>query len=331
MRENFKFFLDRHINTNNKFTRFLINISNWIVYDLWSQYKLYICIILITCGSIILIFIGILFPFLLSEKNMSVFYIKNPDFSDMIRIILEDRDNFENIFSPAAALFSGISSLAAVILLFWQINIVNLQRKDTNRAILDRWVYQMSLTKTEIIKEILEHSGQVSGRKAVHYFCQIIDRALIVFKDNDRDNNIEAESISFHVFYKYIKNASGDNMRIGDVVKKIDTFISKRSLNTLNSYFHNVYTTLKIIYDDRNITKNERQYYMRIYRSQFTQQELKIIYIHALIVKDDGELKFKNLIENTGFLHSLNKEFIPLEITEENFPGFGYSAGAFKS
>lgn len=320
-----KKFLYKYI--NNRFSRFLFKMIGLM----WTEYSIYIWIAFVTCGAIILLFIGILLPFLLSTKNMSFFYVENPSISDMIRIILEDRNNFENIFSPAAALFSGMSSLAAVILLFWQINIVNLQRKDANRATLDRWVYQMSLTKTEIIKEILVKSGQVSGRKAFHHFCYIIDNAFTIFKNKDSYNNITSESNLLYDFYEYVHDISNNTAYLDDLIEETDNVISELSSYTLNTYFHNVYTTLKMIFDDKNITTDEKKYYMRIYRSQFTQQELKVIYIHALTTKDDGELKFKNLIEETGFFHSLNKKFMPLEITESKFPDIGYQDSAFKS
>ena len=312
---------------NNRFSRFIFKMISFM----WAQYSIYIWIAFVVGGAIILLFFGILFPFLFSDKNMSFFCIENQNASDMIKIILEDRDNFENIFSPAVALFSGMSSLAAIILLFWQINIVNLQRKDANRATLDRWIYQMSLTKTEIIKEILAKSGKISGRKAFHHFCYIIDNALSIFKNKDSYDIIVSESTPLYNFYEYVHAISNNNNYFGDLIKEIDNVISESSSHTLNPYFHNVYTTLKMIFEDKNITIDEKKYYMRIYRSQFTQQELKVIYIHALTTKDDGELKFKKLIEETGFLHSLNKKFMPLEITESKFPDLGYQDSAFKS
>lgn len=331
MRESLERNLNRQADTNNKFTRLLLRMANWIIYDLWNAYRLYIIVVLVVFGTIILLFVGILLPFLLSDKNMSFFYIENPSISDMIRLIMEDRDNFENIFSPAAALFSGMSSLAAIILFILQINIVNLQRKDMNRATLDRWIYQMSLTKTEIIKEVLAESGRISGRKAFYLFCHVIDTAFLIFKDKNSYIDIGQEDSPLYNFYMYASYISGDVNYLQDLIEELDNAISEQSSYTLNFYFHNVYTTLKMIYEDKNITKDEQKYYMRIYRSQFTQQELKVIYIHALTVKDDGELKFKNLVEKTGFFHSFNKKFMPLEITASKFPDLGYHEGAFQS
>lgn len=330
MRESLERNLNRKADTKNKFTRLLLRMVNWIIYDLWNTYRLYIILVFVVFGTIILLFVGILLPFLLSDKNMSFFYIDNPSISDMIKLIMEDRDNFENIFSPAAALFSGMSSLAAIILLFWQINIVNLQRKDINRATLDRWVYQMSLTKAEIIKEVLAESGRISGRKAFYLFCHVIDTAFLIFK-NKKHIDTDQEDLLLYAFYIYTYNISGNVNYLRNFIEEIDNTISILSSHTLNFYFHNVYTTLKMIYEDKNITKDEQKYYMRIYRSQFTQQELKVIYIHALTVKDDGELKFKNLVEKTGFFHSFNKKFMPLEITASKFPDLGYHEGAFQS
>ena len=86
-----KKFLYKYI--NNRFSRFLFKMIGLM----WTEYSIYIWIAFVTCGAIILLFIGILLPFLLSTKNMSFFYVENPSISDMIRIILEDRNNFENI------------------------------------------------------------------------------------------------------------------------------------------------------------------------------------------------------------------------------------------
>lgn len=118
---------------------------------------------------------------------------------------------------------------------------------------------------------------------------------------------------------------------ITKIIWGIDLTISKISSYTINSYYHNVYTTLKMIYEDTNITYKERRYYMRIYRSQFTHVELGIIYIHALTIKDDNELKFKNIIEKTGFFHSFNNKPIWIKTIEEKFPEISYKASAFRS
>lgn len=77
--------------------------------------------------------------------------------------------------------------------------------------------------------------------------------------------------------------------------------ISKITHGTLSPFFHNVYTTLKMIEDNKYLTIEDKNNYFRMIRSHFTQPEFFLIYYHALVYNDDGERKFKKLIEDTCF------------------------------
>lgn len=326
-----KRFFASHLDSETRFCRYMLKAIYWIIDDFIYSIKIYFKFLLIIIGAGCLFIAGILLPFLVSEKNMLFFDIQNPNIFDMIKIILEDRSNFDKIFAPASALFSGISSLVAVILLFLQVNMISHQRREANKSILDRWIYQMSLAKTELIKEITVNSGEITGSQSFKYFSQIINNALNILADRDYYAVIQSSKSDIDDLYEYIYDMMFTKYDITKIIWGIDLTISKISSYTINSYYHNVYTTLKMIYEDTNITYKERRYYMRIYRSQFTHVELGIIYIHALTIKDDNELKFKNIIEKTGFFHSFNNKPIWIKTIEEKFPEISYKASAFRS
>ena len=115
------------------------------------------------------------------------------------------------------------------------------------------------------------------------------------------------------------------------LIKMALVTLENENKHLYSPFYHNVYTTLKMIKCNDLIDEDEKNNYLRIFRAQFSQYEFAIIYYHALVHMDKHEntYKFKKLIEDTCFFHSLADNFLFANITADSFPDYGYKQSAF--
>lgn len=305
-----------------------------------TKYKKEICITFV----IFVIFFGI-WVFGASSLFIEMSFL--PDF--WLRVF-RDISNLENVFSPVAAFFGGLSAFGTTILIYLQIKLNKKQEQDVRRNIFENQIGQMFLIKNEIIKSLSVEGfpGEIyRGRHVFEFLYESIYYILSKYLDGDKLKKQEIslkkfediqqinkiiQSIDEEYGELYSDNKEGTvtikKVSINSILKIVENQLDEKFKYILAPFYHNVYTMLKMISSNTDISKTERSNYMRMLRSQFTQHEFALIYFHALVYNDKN--KFKQLIENTCFFHSLVEGFIFIDITEKEYPGFGYQENAFK-
>ena len=195
--------------------------------------------------------------------------------------------------------------------------------------------------RTDITSSVIfvHQDGHSEIGKSV--FSTLIDSIYseIIHKDKNKPsaNNLKKESfldMAFNIFFKSIEDAiNRSNFMANITVIEINKYIEKSTKGTMSPFFHNVYTTLKMIYGNKDLTFEDKQDYFRMFRSHFSQPEFVILYYHALLYEDHGEMKFKQLIEDTCFFHSLIQNYLPIKVKiyddDIEVNSFGYSYRAF--
>lgn len=280
----------------------------------------------------------------------SSLFIEMPFLPDFWLRVFRDISNLENVFSPVAAFFGGLSAFGTTILIYLQIKLNKKQEQDVRRNIFENQIGQMFLMKNEIVKSlsIETFSGEkYKNRQIFEFLYESIYYLLSRYLDSNklRKQEISLEKLEnvqrlkdiVHDIDEYFGQLYSDDERgivtikkasIYSILRTIEKHLDEKFKYILSLFYHNVYTTLKMIYSNEDISDIERLNYMRMFRSQFTQHEFALIYFHALVYNDNK--KFKKLIENTCFFHSLIDGFIFIDITEKEYPGFGYQEKAFK-
>lgn len=218
--------------------------------------------------------------FIISFNNeVSNLKIYNPTMSDKVVFLFTEYENWENLFSPAAVFFTGLSAIATLFLIYIQMEIIRDQNNVAKKDIFHRWMEQMFTSRNNILDSILSINCNFSGRKIFHKLSGIINASFFVYKNKKiHKQSDDCTSAEFEI-YKAIQSTDD----IKKVFKILDFAIDIFSQHTLNPYFHNIYATLKIIYEDKILTDSEKEYYLLMFRSQFTQQEFTVIYVHALV------------------------------------------------
>lgn len=265
----------------------------------------------------------------------------NDAYITSVKISLSNPNKFDSFFSPAAAFFAGIGSLFTAIVLYKQIGMAKLQKEESIKTIFHEQLNMMITMRTDITSSVIfvRQDGHSEIGKSV--FSTLIDSIYseIIDKDKNKhsEKHLEKESfldMVFDAFFKAIENAiKRSNFMTNITVVEINKYIEKSTKGTMSPFFHNVYTTLKMIEGNKYLTFEDKQDYFRMFRSHFSQPEFVIIYYHALLYNDYGEMKFKQLIEDTCFFHSLIQNYLPIKakIYDDDIEkdSFGYSYRAF--
>ena len=299
--------------------------------------------------EIFISFIVFIVFFVIWIFGASSLFIHIPFFPDFWLNVFQNRSELENIFSPVASFFSGISAFGTTILIYLQIKLNKKQEQDVRRNIFENQIGQMFLMKNEIIKSLAIKTSfgeEFRERQVFEFLYEIFYYLMDKYIDSEelKKKNISFQKFKsskniksiiddielfFGILYKDDKNGniSIKKIKVYLLLYIIEKHINEKFKYILTPFYHNVYTILKMIRTNNEISETERLNYMRMFRSQFTQYEFAMIYFHALVFH---EKKFKILIEDTCFFHSLMEGFIFINITEKNFPGFGYKETAFK-
>lgn len=281
-------------------------------------------------GLAFILFVSPVFLYILPDDNIKMIGMYNPSPSDIFIFLISKLSNWEAIFSPADVFFSGLSALGSFYLIYLQLKTIKEEKNSTQKSIFSALISQMFLLKSNILKSITFIDKKIASEDTFYVLSDIIDNSFFIYI-NKSNEDIRYRSDIEHKVYNNIYSIASTEDSIIKILDVINYEINRVTKFTLNAYFHNIYATLKMINDNNIITMQEKDTYILMFCSQFTQQELKVIYIHALIPDANNGLKLKKLIEETGFFRSFNERGMPFNITDENFPGLGYSAGAFKS
>lgn len=277
-----------------------------------------------------IIFISPVFLFVLPDDNIKMLGMYNPSPSDIFVFLISKLSNWGTIFSPAGVFFSGLSALGSFYLVYLQLKTIKEERNSTQKSIFSALISQMFLLKSNILKSITFIDNKIASEDTFYVLSDIIDNSFFVYINKSTEDIRYRSTIEYKVYNNIYNTVITENSII-KILDAINYEINRVTKFTLNAYFYNIYATLEMINDNNTITMQEKDTYILMFCSQFTQQELKVIYMHALIPDANNGLKLKKLIEETGFFRSFNERGMPFKITNENFPGFGYSARAFKS
>lgn len=277
-----------------------------------------------------IIFISPVFLFVLPDDNIKMLGMYNPNVSDIFVFLISKLSNWGTIFSPVGVFFSGLSALGSFYLIYLQLKTIKEEKNSTQKSIFSAWISQMFLFKHNMLKSVTFVDDNVASENIFRVLSNIIDKSFLIYIKKSNEACISNSAIECEI-YNNIYNIVCTEDSIEIMLRMLVHELNRVTKFTLNVYFYNIYTTLKMINDNNMLTQQEKDTYILMYCSQFTQQELKVIYMHALIPDANNELKLKKLIEETGFFRSFNEIEMPFRIISEKFPGFGYSASAFRS
>lgn len=321
-----------------------VNIVSIIARGVLLIFKLLIIIV-----SLLVIAIGIIClwgcveSFLGENYRLFTFLGENHRLFTSIETSLADVSKYESLFSPAAAFFAGAAALFTAVVLYKQINMAKLQKEESIKNMFHEQLNMMISMRTDIVNSIVYIDKDEKQEIGKSVFYTIVDE---IYNEEKGDKNIDEEntkqpssfidnlfSIISETICGILKNAINENDCIArSKIVNINKKIEKSTKGTMSPFFHNVYTTLKMINGNKNLTSEDKQDYLRMFRSHFSQPEFVIIYYHALFFNDYGEMKFKQLIEDTCFFHSLMHDYIPFKVAiceEDTREKLGYSYKAF--
>lgn len=272
----------------------------------------------------------------------SSLFVKIPFIPEFWLNTVSNIDNLENIFSPVAAFFGGLSAVGTIYLIYLQIILTKKQEIDVRRNIFESQLGRMFQMKNELVKTFSVDAGdkKYEGNYIFEFLYGIIFHLAkkysnaVVDRGNFRQGRIKDAEIleSFErdmeeEFGMLYSEESSQTLHIRTLLKVIEDTLNNRFGFILSPFYHNVYTVLKMIESNNDISKDEKNNYMRMFRTQFSQYEFSLIYFHALVHE---EKKFKELIEKTCFFHSLANDFLFIDLSAETYPEFGYKKSAFK-
>ena len=322
--------------------KLLEKIKKYKMKIICKDFKKYIINVLIIFTSIIVFVLG----FICIKGCIESFFDEyNTLFTTKILtsvdISLSNIDRYESLFSPIAAFFAGVASLFTAIILYKQISMEKLQKEESIKTIFHEQLNMMITMRTDITNSIvfIKQNNKEIGKYALNLLVDEIYNIKIKNEQDFCDNKIR-EKLSPNIIetlYNICKikdeGIKYNDKDIENIVVSINKYIDCLTRGTLSPFFHNIYTTLKMIYDNNYLTIEDKNNYIRMFRSHFSQQEFVILYYHAFLFKDFGEMKFKKLIEDTCFFHSLIHDYIPIKIEicddDNGEISFGYSYKAF--
>lgn len=309
------------------FILYLLNIETNTMGDVKMKGCRFILIILSTVLFILFI-LSLSILIIAFNNEVSNLKIYNPSIFNKITFLFTEYENWENLFSPAAVFFTGLSAISTLFLIYLQITIIRDQDISSKKSIFIKCMEQMFTSRNNIINSLSSIDKSYSGIKIFHRLDEIINNSFLMygkrtFCQRGRENY---EFVFYTSIYNLIKKR---NNTIPAIFSNIEKFLDFFSNHTLNPYFHNVYATLKMIDESKVLTKSEKEQYLMMLRSQFTQQEFNVIYAHALIYKDNGSRKFKRVIENTSFFHSFHNVYLKKYIDNNMSKEFSYREKAF--
>lgn len=251
-------------------------------------------------------------------------------------ISLSNPDKYDSLFSPAAALLSGIGTILTGIVLILQAaatknqmtatklqyESINIQKEESIINNFNSQLNMMIAMRTDITKSVVlvDDKGKVDIGKTVFYtlvekMYGSVNKKKNRFWDTTlQPSKDDIDSIFDDLLEKISSLILLNEKELNTILIDTNNRIEKITKGTLSPFFHNVYTLLRIINENNYLSTDEKNKYFRMVRSHFSQAEFILIYYHALTHIDEGERKFKNLIEDTCFFHSIIQDYIPIKV-----------------
>ena len=228
----------------------------------------------------------------------------------------ESRGTFGDMFGTVNALFSGLAFAGLIVTLIMQFEELGLQRKElaqTNAELAAQREEFAAQTKTMMIQRFENTFFNMLSLQ------QDIVNGLYYLPKDGADMTPESEGrYVFDVFYNTIISRFGygsesDIYGIKGLIYEEDTtdaYLHVKEISIFDNYFRHLYRIFKYIEESPLIDETKRYDYACIVRAQLSDYELLMLFYNALNVSDNGELKFKKLIEKYAVFNNIRKDML---------------------
>lgn len=221
-----------------------------------------------------------------------------------------DRGTYGDMFGPVNALFSGLAFAGLIITLVMQHEELGLQRKElvqTNKELAAQREQFTAQTKT---MQIQRFENTLFNMLSLQQ--GIVNGLDYIFFDGTNKFEYKGKNV-FDFFYnmKTTKLPYGDDIKywgIKDLISDnddINVYPEAEEISIFDSYFRHLYRIFKYIDESPLIDNTERYNYSSIVRAQLSEYELLVLFYNALTNKDNGEFKFKDLIEKYAIFNNI--------------------------
>lgn len=241
-------------------------------------------------------------PFLCFAFFVVLFWLISWLMIDCFITNVEDRGFFGDKFGSINALFSGLAFAGVIATLWMQKEDLKIQQKEFEEQMkiqniqrFENTLFNMLSIQQAIVNEL--HYIPKDGAEAAP---EIKGRSVFDFFYNDKITDF---------------GDCGHNKILGikDFIKEknnVKVYVDVDELSIFDSYFRHLYRIFKYI-DESTLIENVQRYnYTCIVRAQLSDNELLMLFYNALNIHEDGEYKFKNLIEKYAIFNNLRENML---------------------
>lgn len=226
------------------------------------------------------------------------------------------RGTLGDMFGPVNALFSGLAFAGLIITLIMQHEELGYQReelKTTNHELSAQRVQFTIQTKT---MQIQRFENTLFNMLSLQ---QGIVNSLEFIPTDGADTTPRCKGRTvFDVFYNTKITRFG--LRGEDTIwgikglirkeKDVNAYLHVSDISIFDSYFRHLYRIFKYIDESPLIDDSERYDYSSIVRAQLSEYELLVLFYNALTINDNGEFKFKRLIEKYAIFNNIRDSML---------------------
>lgn len=214
----------------------------------------------------------------------------------------EFTSNFENLSLDLIGTVFAIAGIASLLLTLLSQNVEN-QKKQTENNFFRMIDYHTENVKQMDVSDINPNKVERSaGRRAFVIFqkqIKEIQKSLEGFIQPNKIilSDLEKMDIIFICFYYGIEDKSQDlynrffyNIEEGEaialamcqIMRSHSLKIGRTNQTSLNSYFRNLYSAIKLIDRDRYLSEKEKKEYIEILRAQLSNPELLVLFLYVV-------------------------------------------------
>lgn len=229
------------------------------------------------------------------------------------------RGTFGDMFGAVYALFSGLAFTGLIVTLIMQHEELGLQRKELAQA-----NDELAAQREEFAEQTKTMKIQRFENTLFNMFSlqqNIVDGLDYIPKDG-ADHTPESKGrYVFDIFHNTIitrfqYGQEGNVFGIKSLIQEkndINEYRRVREISIFDSYFRYLYRILKYIDESPLIDDTERYDYTCIVSAQLSDHELLLLFYNALTVDDNGEFKFKRLIERFAIFNNIRVKILARE------------------
>ncbi len=291
--------------------------------DEWVTIPIMLIVMLFAFGILMLYLNQFGYIFFLNDKNSWETIIKENieiDKIDKIEKLGQVGDFIGGTLNPLFALFS-------FMLLLMTVKIQNKSLKNSQE--------ELKLTREELARSANAQEKQIESIKIQNFETTFFN---LINLHNKLVDNFSFEKVTFEYIQKTLKNNKGSNFNDKPIFYKEEAFkilckdieeksktdalyftkfnevyneYYRKKQNIVNKYFENIHQIFKFISNSK-FNENEKKKYSDMFRVQFSQDELKLLFYHC--IGDRGSITLKPYVERFNFF-----EFLILKEEDKNF------------